>query len=168
MAFIKKPNSRQNYLSYVRIARSPDAHMGAWGFGETPAEAVSNMLMSVVSYNNTHDLSAVFLYSDIYDMAWADGFYNLNTDKLTNPPHPMLNISMRVEMLGGIDTVEPIQYSRTLTPKCECGVDWGMQWSGDEAKSAALRTVFSDTPEGVEAVQHDYKDQQSRLSTSML
>jgi hypothetical protein len=122
---------QKDYLSYVSIGGG-----SSWGYGETPAEAVANMLGSLKDWTMYYDLSETNVYSAIYDVADYAGFSadhrglygSLGDGTYTDAP------------------LEPIQFSRTLTPKHTRK----RNWTEAKATLAALRTVFADTFEAVE------------------
>ena len=122
---------QKDYLSYVSIGGGC-----SYGYGETPAEAVFNMLCSLKDWTMYYDLSEVNVYSSIYDVREYAGFssdhrgvFGSNDDG-TYSDEPL----------------EPIQFSRTLTPKHTRDRNWGT----GKAANAALRTVFGDKFEVVD------------------
>jgi len=122
---------QKNYLSYVSIGGG-----SSWGYGETPAEAVANMLGSLKDWTMYYDLSETNVYSAIYDIAEYAGF---------SADHRGLYGKLADDSYTD-DPLEPIQFSRTLTPKHTRE----RNWTEAKAALAALRTVFADTFEAVE------------------
>ena len=119
------------YLSFVSIGGG-----SSWGYGDTPCEAVESMLIALKDWGSYYNLSEVNVYSMIYDVTEYDGWVadhrglygKLADDSYTDDP------------------LEPIQFSRTRTPKYTPK----RRWSEAKAAQAAVRTVFADTFEAVE------------------
>ena len=58
------------YLSFCSIGGG-----SAWGTGDTPCEAVEQMLMGLTDWTTYYDLSEKNVYSAIYDVTEFDGWY---------------------------------------------------------------------------------------------
>tara|TARA_R100000995_G_scaffold18469_1_gene7563 strand:+ start:3958 stop:4347 length:390 start_codon:yes stop_codon:yes gene_type:complete len=124
---------KTQYLSFVSIGGG-----SSWGYGDTPCEAVEQMLMALTDWTTYYDLSEVNIYSAIYDVTEYDGAWiadhrglygKVDDDSYTDDP------------------LKPVQFSRTRTPKHAAKK---RRWSEAKASQAAVRTVFADTYEGVE------------------
>ena len=124
---------KTQYLSFVSIGGG-----SSWGYGDTPCEAVEQMLMALTDWTTYYDLSEVNIYSAIYDVTEYDGAWiadhrglygKVDDDSYTDAP------------------LKPVQFSRTRTPQHAA---MKRRWSEAKASQAAVRTVFADTYEGVE------------------
>ena len=120
------------YLSFCSIGGG-----SAWGTGDTPCEAVEQMLMGLTDWTTYYDLSEKNVYSAIYDVTEFDGWYADHTGL-----YGQIGPSEYSD-----DALTPLQFSRTLTPKYTAKQ---RRWSEAKASKAAVRTVFADQFEDVE------------------
>lgn len=118
----------KDYLCFTSIGGG-----SSWGYGETPAEAVSNMLIELKGWSTYYKLSEVMMRTHIYDVSDYNGFTSdhrglyglLDDDNHTDDP------------------LSPISIAVVTTPKYRSKNN--RSWTDAKAAESALRARFFET-----------------------
>lgn len=120
---------KKDYLSFVSIGTG-----SCWGYGETPAEAVSNMLIELNDWSSYYKIADINLTSSIYDVSEYDGFIADHRGLFGQLPD-----SGEGEMCYTETPLEPCLYSLSRTPKTR---GKSRRWSELKSLQSALTTHF--------------------------
>ena len=116
---------KKEYLSYITMGSG-----SSWGYGETPAEALASMLISVKDWTMYYKLSEWPIMSYIFDVSKHEGFSadvrgvfgKISDDEYTNEP------------------MTPECWAVCITPKYQSKNK--RTWSEIKAYKSALRAEF--------------------------
>lgn len=135
---------KKDYMCYLSIGGG-----ACYGYGETPTEAVSNMLIELPEWSVYYKLSEKVITSNIYDVSQYDGFMSDHRGVFGQlPDQGKENLEFTEEPLS------PCMYAKVTTPKTrKQKSEWGMSrstWSELSALRSAIRTQFFSTYEELE------------------
>jgi len=123
---------RKDYLCFVSMG------MGScWGYGETPAEAVSYMLIEINDWADYYKVSDIYVPSTIYDLTEYGGFVADHRGLYGQLPG-----DGEGEMQYSEKPLEPSQYALSKTPKTRTK---NGRWSELKSLRSALTTHFYPT-----------------------
>jgi hypothetical protein len=135
---------KKDYMCYLTIGGGC-----CYGYGETPTEAVSNMLIELPAWSTYYKLSEVVMTSSIYDVSQYDGFCSDHRGVFGQLPD---------KGEGDLEFTEkpmsPTMYAKVKTPKArKQKSEWGhsrFTWSELSALRSAVKTQFFSTYEELE------------------
>lgn len=127
----------KDYLCFTEIGSG-----SCYGYGGTPTEAVSYMLMALPDWSDYFNLSQVIVPSTIYDVAEYDGFVANHKGVFGQLPD-----DPELEMRYTENPLEPHQFALSKTPKLQSKA---RRWSELNALRSAVKTRFYSTYDELE------------------